>query len=92
MQVIELVGFVIAFAILMICAAYSFGRAPSSGRARVTRPDEKTVDGFGGTRGYDYSYGGQDPYGGSKPFPAGLRSERDKTDTHKAYKKDDEDR
>jgi len=90
MQVIELVGFVIAFAVLMMCAAFSFGRAPASGRVRVTRPKDDSVDGFGGIRGYDYSYSGQSPQGGSKPFPAGLRSERDKTDTHKAYKNDDD--
>ena len=91
MQVFEIIGFVILFSLLMLCAACSFGRAPSSGRVRVTRPDEKTVDGMGGARGYDYSYGGQSSFGGSKPFPAGLRTERKKTETHDAYSKDDED-
>ncbi len=85
-----LVAFVVGFLVLMICAARSFGRAPASGRTRVTQPREDTVDGFGGIRGYDYSYSGQSPYGGDKPFPVGLRSERDKTDTHKAYKRDDD--
>jgi hypothetical protein len=91
MQVFEIIGFVILFALLMLCAACSFGRAPSSGRVKVTRPDEKSVDGYGGARGYDYSYGGQSSFGGSKPFPAGLRTERKKTETHDAYSKDDED-
>ena len=87
---LEIIIFVVAFGVLMLCAACTFGRGPPSGRVRVTRPDEKSVDGFGGARGYDYSYGGQSAMGGSKPFPVGLRMERKKTETHDAYSKDDE--
>ena len=91
MQLFEAIGFVVLFSLLLLCAACSFGRSPGSGRVRVTRPDDKSGVGMGGARGYDYSYGGQSSFGGSKPFPVGLRSERDKTETHEAYSKDDED-
>ncbi|MFW9954325.1 MAG: hypothetical protein ACFFD3_07210 [Candidatus Thorarchaeota archaeon] len=87
---IELVVFVVAFGLFLMCAACSFGRAPSSGRVKMTRPDEKTVDGFGGTRGYDYSYSGQSGMGQNRPFPVGLRLERKKTETHRAYSMDDD--
>ncbi len=88
---LEVIGFIVAFSLLMLCAACSFGRSPGSGRVRITRPTEKSVVGMGGARGYDYSYGGQSSFGGSKSFPVGLRSERDKTETHEAYSKHDED-
>ena len=88
---IEIVIFVIVFSAVMLCAACSFGRGPPSGRVNITRPKEETVDGFGGARGYDYSYSGQSGWGISKPFPVGLRSERDKTETYEAYSHDDDD-
>lgn len=88
---LEIIGIVIVFSLVMLCAACSFGRGPPSGRVRITRPSDKSVDGFGAARGYDYSYSGQSAMGGSKPFPIGLKLERKKTDTHDAYSKDDED-
>ncbi len=90
MQIFELVGVIVFFAAILLCAAFSSG-GRTSGRVKVSRPDEKTVDGFGGTRGYDYSYSGQSSWGGDKPFPVGLRQEREKTDTHMAYKHDEDD-
>ncbi|MFW9932032.1 MAG: hypothetical protein ACFFDR_05185 [Candidatus Thorarchaeota archaeon] len=93
MQLIDLipiVAFAVGFVILMMCAARSFGTGRPSGRVQVTRPSDKSVDGYGGIRGYDYSYSGQSSWGGDKPFPVGLRTERDKTDTHEAYKHDDD--
>ena len=89
---IELIIFVVSFAVLMICAAFTFGRGRSSGRVNVTRPSDKSIDGYGGIRGYDYSYSGQSPMGGDKPFPVGLRTERDKPETYEAYKHDEDDR
>ena len=85
-----LVAFVVGFLVLMICAARSFGSGRPSGRVHVTQPSDKSVDGYGGIRGYDYSYSGQSSMGGDKPFPVGLRMERKKTDTHAAYKHDDD--
>ncbi|MHA2386382.1 MAG: hypothetical protein ACXAEE_09260 [Candidatus Thorarchaeota archaeon] len=69
---------------VFLCAAFSFGRSPQSGRAEITRPTADSVDGFGGARGMDYSY--TTPHRAAKPpLPVGLRLERKKTDTHKAY-------
>jgi len=83
------VGGLLVFLLLLIACSCRGG--PSSGRVQVTRPKDKSVDGFGGARGYDYSYSGQSAMGGSKPFPVGLRMGRKKTDTHDAYSKDDDD-
>ncbi len=87
-----LIAFVVGFLVLMICAACSFGSGRPSGRVHVTQPSDKSVDGYGGIRGYDYSYSGQSAMGGDKPFPVGLRTEREKTATHEAYKHDEDDR
>ncbi|MFW9848640.1 MAG: hypothetical protein ACFFF4_05835 [Candidatus Thorarchaeota archaeon] len=92
MQIFEVIGFVIVFAVIMLCAACSFGRAPVSGRVpRMTRsrPSDKTVDGYGGIRGWDSSYspGVRDAAG---PFPVGGKTEREKTETYKAYSDDDD--
>lgn len=80
---IEIVGFAIVFIILFILAARAFGAAPQSGRVKTTSPKEKSVDGFGGARGYDYSYSGWSHKGGNRPFPVGLKREREKTDTYR---------
>ena len=90
---IEVIIFVVFFAAIMLCAACSFGRAPQSGRSirrTKTRPSDETSVGFGGARGWDSSYspGVRDAAG---PFPVGGKTEREKTETHKAYSKDDED-
>ncbi|TFG07269.1 hypothetical protein EU538_09045 [Candidatus Thorarchaeota archaeon] len=85
----EIIGFGIVFAVLLILAAKCYGSGPSSGEVRITRPDPKKAEGFGGNRGYDYSYSGQGAHGYSKPFPVGLRKEREKTDTHKSGKRED---
>ncbi|MBN2230159.1 MAG: hypothetical protein JW779_11275 [Candidatus Thorarchaeota archaeon] len=86
-----MIGFIIAFTFLMLCAACSFGKSRPSGRVVLTRPSEKEVEGLGGARGYDYSYSGQSLGGVTKPFPVGLGVERAKSDTHKSYKRNDED-
>ena len=88
---IEIIIFVVFIVGIFLLAACSFGGAPQSGRIRVTRPTEKSSEGMGGARGYDYSYSGQSAMGGNRPFPVGLRVERKKTETHDAYSKDDED-
>jgi hypothetical protein len=93
MQVFEIIGIGIVIALILLCAACSFGRTPSSGRVprrTRSRPSEGSVDGFGGAKGWDSSYspGVRDAAG---PFPVGGKTEREKTDTHKAYSKDDED-
>jgi hypothetical protein len=88
---IEIIIFGVFIVMLFLLAACSFGRGPSSGRVRVTSPDKKSSEGMGGARGYDYSYSGQSGMGSSKPFPVGLRTEREKTDTHEAYSKEDDD-
>ena len=85
-----IIAFVIVFTVFMFCAACSFGRSPSSGKTTITRPTDKSVDGFGGARGHDYSYS-PGIRGAKHPFPVGLRVERKKTDTHDAYSKDDTD-
>ncbi len=82
--IIELIIFVVFFAIVMICAALSFGNSPQSAKVERTSPKEDSVDGFGGTRGYDYSYT-PTIRGSQAPFPVGLKTERKKTATHKAY-------
>ena len=93
MQVFEAIIFVVVFAVIMLCAACSFGRAPQSGRVvrrTQSRPDDKSAVGIGGVRGWDSSYspGVRDAAG---PFPVGGKTERERTDTHKAYAKDDDD-
>lgn len=87
---IEAIAFAVVFLMILLLAACSFGRAPQSARVNRTRPSDKTVDGYGGIRGWDYSYspGVRDAAG---PFPVGMKIERDKTETHDAYSKDDED-
>ncbi len=82
----EIITFVVAFVTLLFLAGKCYGRGPSSGEVRITRPDPKRVDGFGGVRGYDYSYSGFSGRGYSRPFPVGLRTERERTDTHKNSK------
>ncbi len=82
----EIIAFVVVFVTLLLLAGKCYGSAPPAGRVKTTRPDPKTVDGFGGARGYDYSYSGQSGRGYGKPFPVGLRTEREKTETHKASK------
>lgn len=89
-EMIDLFVFAISFTVLMLLAACSYGRGPQSGKVEVTRPKDKTVDGFGGARGYDYSYSGQSLFGSSRPFPVGLKLEREKTETHKTYSQDND--
>ena len=89
---IEIIAFVAFFGTVMLCAACSFGKSPQSGRPEITRPTAESVDGFGGARGYDYSY--TPTHRAAKPpLPVSLRTEREKTETHKAYsEKEDEER
>ena len=87
LEVIALVAFI---GTVMFCAACSFGRSPQSGRPEITRPTAESVDGFGGAKGYDYSYTPTHRGGEKGPFPVGLKLERKKTETHKAYSEKDD--
>ncbi|MHA1636510.1 MAG: hypothetical protein ACTSUB_00700 [Candidatus Thorarchaeota archaeon] len=73
--------------IAVIIAALTYGRAVPSGRIRITRSSAESVDGFGGARAADYSYG---PSGMSSTmgFPVGMRHERERTGTFKDGAKD----
>jgi hypothetical protein len=76
---------------ILLCAACSFGRSPQSGRPEITRPTAERVDGFGGAKGYDYSYTPTHRGGEKGPLPVGMRIEREKTETHKAFSERKED-
>ena len=66
--------------LIIVLAALTYGKGPPAGRVVLTRPSSRTVDGFGGTRGYDYSYA-PTVRGVKPPFPVGLRSTRRPTTT-----------
>ncbi|MFW9933731.1 MAG: hypothetical protein ACFFDR_13905 [Candidatus Thorarchaeota archaeon] len=70
--------------LIFILAGITFGRGPQSARVRVTRPSSRSVDGFGGTRGYDYSYA---PVirDSTMPFPVGQRVQRVQTKTFRQH-------
>jgi hypothetical protein len=81
---LEILLFGVFLTALFLCAGCSFGQSPQSAEVKVTRPRPESVDGFGGARGHDYSY--TPTYRGSRPpFPVGLRVDREKTETHRAY-------
>lgn len=65
---------------IFILAALTYGRSAPSGRVVITRPSAKSVDGFGGVRGHDYSYS-PTIRGAMPPFPVGLRRTRVPTRT-----------
>lgn len=85
------IAILVSFSMLILCAAYSFGRGPSSGRVVVTRPRADTVDGFGGARAADFMYANQGSVCTNSVFPLSLRTERKKTKTQDAYSHKDED-
>lgn len=74
-----MIEMVLLVLIIVFCAAVTYGRGRPSGRTTITRPSNKSVDGMGGIRAYDYSY--VDRLG--KGFPVSLRQERERTDTFK---------
>jgi hypothetical protein len=82
---------VVSFSMLILCAAYSFGRGPSLGRVVVTRPRADTVDGFGGARAADFMHANQGLVCTNSVFPSSLRTERKKTKTQDAYSHKHED-
>ena len=79
---IELVLLVIEFAlfllVLVFCAGITYNRGRPSGKTTITRPSDKSVDGMGGIRAYDYSHVNR-----GKAFPVSLRRERKRTATFK---------
>lgn len=81
MLMLEIIGFGILFVILLFLAARCCGRSLGSAGVKITRPDPKRVDRFGGTRAHDFSYVGANPDGYPKPLPVNLRREREKTET-----------
>ena len=89
---LEILLLAVFMGFVFLCAACSFGKSPQSGRVKMTRPRPDSVDGFGGARAHDYSY--SSAYGSPKPpLPVGLRVEREKTETHKAFSdKEDQER
>jgi hypothetical protein len=74
--------------ILLAIGGKCYGRAPPSGRARITRPDSKTVDGFGGARARDFAYM-TGAHMGPQSLPVSQRTEREKTETWKASERND---
>jgi hypothetical protein len=88
---VELAIIVVAFfSVIFLCASMSFGRGRASGETKITRPTERNPDGFGGAKALDYthapSFRGADKAG----IPVSGRLEREKTDTHKMSKGDEE--
>ncbi|MFX1369634.1 MAG: hypothetical protein ACFFAY_13645 [Promethearchaeota archaeon] len=80
------------FGVIFLCAAISYGKGRASGTTKITRPSDKSVDGFGGVRARDYSHDMGTRWGLGGSIPVSLRLEREKTDTHKMSKGDEEEK
>ncbi len=84
----ELLAVAIGASFLLLCMYFSFRNGKSSGGVSITRPMENTVDGFGASRGSDFSYSGTSPFSMQPALPVGLKEDRKKTDVLKDYAHD----
>lgn len=84
----ELLAVAIGAGFLLLCMYFTFGSGKSSGGVSITRPKENTVDGFGASRGADFSYGGTSPFSMQAALPVGLREDNKGTGIIKDYAHD----
>jgi hypothetical protein len=78
------------FLLIFLCAASSYGKGRASGKIEITRPSDKKVDGFGGAQALDYTHAPPFRTSTQAGMPVSLRLEREKTETHKMSKGDEE--
>ena len=84
----ELLAAAIGAGFLLLCIYFSFGGGKSSGGISITRPKENTVDGFGASRGSDFSYSGTSPFSIQPALPVGLKEDRRRTGVLKDFAHD----
>ncbi len=84
----ELLAIVIGAGFLLLCLYFSLGKRTSSGGVSITRPEESTVDGFGASRGSDFSYSGTSPFSTQPGVPVSLKENQHEADTLKEYAHD----
>lgn len=83
----DIMGLAIIGLLAVICAGFTWGKAGSSGRTRITRSTSDSVDGFGGARALDYSHAAAGRLG-KGPLPVSLSKERLRTATFREGAKD----
>ncbi|MFX1369635.1 MAG: hypothetical protein ACFFAY_13650 [Promethearchaeota archaeon] len=77
---------------IFLCAAISFGKGRPSGATRRPTASEKGVEGFGGAKALDYTHAPSFRTIDKPGIPVSGRLEREKTDTHKMSKGDEEEK